>query len=210
MVQIEVADYLGAVVREVRDVQRDGRLMRTVVASRAFSTSPDDLWDALTNGERLPRWFAPVNGDLRLGGRYQVVGNAGGTINACQPPRRLEVTWEFGGGISWLSLSLEPIAPGETRLTLEHTAEIDPHWGQYGPGAVGVGWDLSLVGLALHIDTAGAGAQAEGEAWSMSAEGKAFITGCAEGWGEADIARGEDPEVARASAHNTAKFYTGG
>ena len=31
-----------------------------------------DLWEALTSAERIPRWFAPVSGDLRLGGRFQV------------------------------------------------------------------------------------------------------------------------------------------
>ena len=30
--------------------------------------------------ERIPRWFLPVSGDLRLGGRYQLEGNAGGEV----------------------------------------------------------------------------------------------------------------------------------
>ena len=58
-----------------------------VVASRSYDTDIDDLWEAITNAERIPRWFLPITGELRLGGRYQLQGNAGGTITACEPPR---------------------------------------------------------------------------------------------------------------------------
>jgi hypothetical protein len=34
----------------------------------------------------LRRRFPPVSGDLRLGGKYQLGGNAGGEILACEPP----------------------------------------------------------------------------------------------------------------------------
>ena len=65
--------------------------------TRLYDTSVDDLWDALTSKERIPRWFLPVEGDLKLGGRYQLKGNAGGTITACTPPNHFAATWEFGG-----------------------------------------------------------------------------------------------------------------
>src|SRR5882724_8555264 len=29
-------------------------------------------WDAMTNAERIPRWFLPISADLRLSGRYQL------------------------------------------------------------------------------------------------------------------------------------------
>ena len=85
---------LGAVTRTVAALERDGKPARAVTLSRTYATSIDDLWDAVTNPERLPRWFAPVEGDLKPGGRYQVVGNAGGTIPACQAPRLFDLTWE--------------------------------------------------------------------------------------------------------------------
>ena len=44
------------------------------------------MWDACTDPERIGRWFLPVSGDLRLGGRYQLEGNAGGEILRCEPP----------------------------------------------------------------------------------------------------------------------------
>src|SRR6185369_7315743 len=97
--QSDVAAYVGAVVRRVEDRDRDGTPVRVVIASRDYDTDVEDLWDALTNPERLPRWFLPVSGDLKPGGRYQLQGNAGGEITECTPPKRLAVTWEFGAQV---------------------------------------------------------------------------------------------------------------
>ena len=48
---------------------------RTLTISRVYDTGIEDLWDACTNPERIPRWFLPVSGDLELGGRYALEGN---------------------------------------------------------------------------------------------------------------------------------------
>ena len=43
----------------------------------------------------------------------------------------------------------------KARLTLEHIAHKDgigeEHLKQFGPGAVGIGWDLGLYGLERHL-----------------------------------------------------------
>jgi len=209
--QIDVAEYVGAVVRRVEDREHEGVPVRVVIASRGYETGIDDLWDALTRAERIRRWFLPVSGDLELGGKYQLQGNAGGTITACEPPHCLAVTWEFGGQVSWVAVELSAIGEGRTELTLEHLAPIDPHWDSYGPGAVGVGWDLTLIGLAMHLGAGGGVIDPDAfAAWSASDDGKAFIRGSAKGWGAGDIAGGEDPAAARRRAEATAKFYTGG
>ena len=83
--QIDVARVLGLVTRSVRNFEKDGKAASAVTLSRRYDTSVDDLWDALTSKERIPRWFLPVEGDLQLGGKYQLKGNAGGTITACTP-----------------------------------------------------------------------------------------------------------------------------
>lgn len=113
--------------------------LRVVIASRAYDTSIDDLWDALTTPERLVCWFAQVEGELKLGRKFQVKGNAGGTITACAPPRSFSATWEMGGGLSWINLMLEPTKDGGVHLALEHLAPVGEHWKTYGPGAVGIG-----------------------------------------------------------------------
>ena len=61
------------------------------------------------------------------------------------------MTWEFGGEVSWVEVRLTQESEDTTRLELEHTAHVDgDRWEQFGPGAVGVGWDLTLVGLDEH------------------------------------------------------------
>src|SRR2546430_12869197 len=94
---MDVASALGPVTRTVRNFQKEGKPANAVTLARLYDTSVDDLWDALTSKERIPRWFLPVEGDLQLGGSYQLKGNAGGTITAWTPPDHFAATWEFGG-----------------------------------------------------------------------------------------------------------------
>ncbi|WP_433797699.1 SRPBCC family protein [Actinoplanes sp. CA-252034] len=122
--------------------------------SQAYDTDQADLWDVVTNPERIPRWFLPVSGDLRVGGSYQFEGNAGGTITKCERPHAVGATWEFGDQVSWVEVRLVPEGDGRTRFELEHVAHVaDEHWEQYGPGAVGLGWEGAFWGLANHLDT---------------------------------------------------------
>ena len=83
--EIDIASVLGLVTRTVRNFEKDGKPASTVTLTRLYDTDVDDLWEALTSAERIPRWFLPVEGELTLGGRYQLKGNAGGTITACTP-----------------------------------------------------------------------------------------------------------------------------
>ncbi len=204
---------LGAEFREVRGVEHEGKPARAVEGSRFYSTETDDLWDALTNAERIPRWFLQIRGDLRLGGRYHLDGNAEGTITRCDPPEALDVTWEYAGSVSWVSVRLAPENDG-VRLTLVHTMLKDEageaHWETYGPGAAGVGWDLSFLDLGLHLGSGGGTIDREtNDAWLASDRGKAFLSACAESWGRAHAAAGEEGQVAQAMAARTASFFAG-
>ena len=203
----EAADQVGLVRREVRSGSRDGQPTKLVLATRSYSAERTDVWDALTNPDRLPRWFAPVAGELKEGGSYQVENNAGGTIEHCNAPEQFNLTWEFAGGVSWLQVTLTEQAD-QTQLELLHEAPIDPHWETYGPGAVGVGWDLSLLGLALHLESGEAMNPAEVEAWSVAEAGKTFLGEASDGWCVAAIADGADPEAARAAADQVTAFFT--
>ncbi len=146
----------------------------------------------------------------QLGGRYQIQGNAGGTVLACEPPRRLELTWEAMGAISWVDLTLAKEGMG-ARLTLEHAApHPNPHWSTYGAGATGVGWDGAIMGLALHLATGKAVDPAEAMAWMTSDNGRAFYRASSEEWRRAAIAGGESEAEAGARATATTAFYTGG
>jgi uncharacterized protein YndB with AHSA1/START domain len=207
---IDVIRTIGAVTREVSSRERDGRPARVVVASRTYDTTVEDVWDALTNPERIPRWFLPVSGELRLGGRYQLQGNAGGKITRCEPPQHLAVTWEYGGEVSWVTVGLSKDPKGGTLLVLDHMAHVDEErWKQYGPGAVGVGWDLALMGLARYLNSGAAADPQAAMAWTGSPEGKDFMRRSSDDWCRASIAAGTDAAGAQASAARTTAFYTG-
>lgn len=199
---------LGEVTRTVTDTEREGKPARNVTLERSYDTTPDDLWDAMTNPERLPRWFAPVSGELKLGGRYQIKNNAGGEITECEPPNYFSLTWEFGGGLSWVELRIAAEGEDRSRLTLSHICPVDDHWRTYGPGAVGVGWDLSLVGLGYHL-SANDAEPIDENAFGASSEGKSFMTNCSEEWRRAAVAAGEDSSWAEEAAKRVTAFYTG-
>lgn len=206
---IDVERHLGSVERRVASLERDGKPARAVTLSRTYDTTVDDLWDALTNAERLPRWFLPVSGDLEPGGRYQLEGNAGGSITACDPPSHLALTWEMHGDVSWVEVRLAVEDGDRALLTLTHTAYVSDHWETYGPGAVGVGWDLGLLGLALHIANPDLEKVADENEFAASPEGKAFIVGSSDDWCRAAIAFGTDAGEAHEAAERTRAFYTG-
>jgi uncharacterized protein YndB with AHSA1/START domain len=199
---------LGAVTRTVSDLKKDGNPARNVTLERSYATTSDDLWDAVTSPERLERFFAPVRGELKLGGRFQIEGNADGKITECVPPKFFAATWEFAGELSWIEVRIAPEGDERSRLALSHICPVNDHWEKYGPGAVGVGWDLSLLGLAAHLSDK-AFDRSEGQALMVSDEGKAFMVGASEDWGRAAVAAGENSVQAEAAAKRTTAFYTG-
>ena len=204
----DVEGNLGAVERTVSPLVREGQPARAVTLSRGYATTVEDLWDAVTNRERLPRWFVPVTGELELGGSYQLEGNAGGVITACERLSHFALTWEFGEDVSWVVVRLQDDGAANARLRLTHIAYLSEHWEEYGPGATGVGWELALLVLALHLAQPGEPKPDE-DAFVTSPAGRSFIAGSSEAWARAAVASGTSPEAADAAARRTTAFYTG-
>jgi uncharacterized protein YndB with AHSA1/START domain len=204
----DVTQQINAVSRRVGGRTLEAGEARTVTVSQTYRTDIDDLWDAVTSAERIGRWFLPVSGELRLGGRYQLQGNAGGAVTACEPPTGFDATWEMGDQVSWIEVRLSAVADG-ARFELRHIAVVGDHWDTYGPGAVGIGWDGMLLGLANYLATGTGMDQAAAAAWMASDEAKAFYAASGERWLAADIAFGTDPARARATSDRTIAFYTG-
>jgi uncharacterized protein YndB with AHSA1/START domain len=205
------------IVREIEAVKREvgkGRIAagegHQVRLQRDYDAPLEDVWDALTNPGRIGRWFLPVSGDLRLGGRFQFEGNAGGEIRECDRPNRLKVTWVAGeptspADISEVEVRLTAVDADTTRFVMEHTAIVpDEMWDQFGPGAVGVGWDGGVLGLALHLR---GGSIDDPMAWQLGPEGRDFSTRSSQAWGEAHLASGADPEAVARGVENSTKFY---
>jgi len=136
----------GTVVGTLRAV--DGKAV--VRMEDHFDTDADDLWSALTDPQRLARWIAHVDGDLRPGGAFQARFTSGwdgpGRVDVCQPPRRLLVTLNPGQDDETV-VEAEIIPDGErTRLVLEERGL--PLNGAAGHGA---GWQAHVEDLGAHL-----------------------------------------------------------
>jgi uncharacterized protein YndB with AHSA1/START domain len=116
-----------------------------------YGTDADDLWSAITDPDRLRRWIATVEGDLRLGGRVQVwfTSDSGGQarIEVCDPPRRLRVT--LGPDTTEeteIEALLTPLGD-QTRLVIEQRGiPLD------GLAAHGAGWQAHVEDLGTYLD----------------------------------------------------------
>ncbi|WP_030451681.1 SRPBCC domain-containing protein [Herbidospora cretacea] len=138
-----------------REVTRDDETV-AVVLRRDFPSPVDDVWDALTDPERLKRWFLPVSGDLRPGGAFTTEGGAGGVILTCEKPF-LQVTYGHESSVVSVRLSGHDQA-----TTLELTQTVPIAIARNGAGAlwVGPGWDEAYLALELFLT----GKEAQGQA----------------------------------------------
>lgn len=197
-------DIIDEITRSHRELKENGET-KTILLTRHFDAETKDVWDACTTAERISRWLQPITGDLRLGGSFQIEGNASGEVLQCEPPSLLKVSWVYGGPpASEVEVRLSAEDDG-TRLELRHTAVPPPEmWTRFGPGAVGVGWDLSLLGLSLHLS---GGVLPDHEHMHETDEGRQFITRSSQAWGETLLTAGADAEQAAAATAATTAFY---
>ncbi len=202
---IDVVHEINAVRRTVGSRTLEAGAGHVVTISRVYDATLEELWDACTSAERIPRWFLPITGELAPGGRYQLEGNAGGTIERCDPPHSFAATWEFGGTVSAIELTLTAETDTTTRFALRHVLPDDDHWAQFGPGATGVGWELGLLGLGMHLR--GEPKPPDPAVWMASDEARRLMTLSSERWGDAAAEAGEDPGQARAAAERTTAAY---
>lgn len=147
---IDIANQLKAVVREVKQRPADaGGELVSVLLRRRYDAQVEDVWDAVTDPDRLKRWFAPVSGELKVGGQFEVEDNASGEILACDRPHRLRMT--YGGEVSIVELRLAPDENGATVLELEHTVPLEVAGSVAGALYVGPGWDIPFLGLENYL-----------------------------------------------------------
>lgn len=206
----EIVDEIDRGRREVGAREVEAGEAQGVMLRRAYDAGIAEVWDALTVPERIGAWFLPVTGEFRLGGRYRLEGHAGGEILECVAPQRLRVSWLYGPdpGFSEVEVRLTADGGERTVFELEHVAVVpEDFWKQFGPGAVGIGWDSIALGLGLHL--AGRGmSREESEAWQRTDEAKEFFRRCGEAWGAAYAVSGADPETVAATTEATIAAYT--
>jgi len=114
-------------------VESDGRFERSFdIFSRllreriVFPASPAEVWEALTEPERLEEWFASeASLDARPGGegvfRWGDGDERRAVVREVEPEERLVLDWEDDGQVV---LELEEV-DGGTRL---HVVETSPEW----------------------------------------------------------------------------------
>jgi uncharacterized protein YndB with AHSA1/START domain len=202
---IDIASQLKAIHRQVeRQLPTDGSgEVVSVLLRRGYDAPIGDVWDAVTQPDRIKRWFMPISGDLRVGGSFQLEGNAGGEILSCEPPRLLKVS--FGGPTSIVELRLTPDGDSDTVLELEHTVPIE--MAQSGAGAlwVGPGWDGALLGLGLFLRGEAVG---DPVAAAHSPEALEFSKQSVHAWAEVikDSGTATDEQLAAATEVSLAQF----
>jgi uncharacterized protein YndB with AHSA1/START domain len=116
-----------------------------------YETDIDDLWSALTDPQRLGRWYGNVDGDLRVGGEFTATVHGSGwdgrgRIDECDPPRQLRVTmWEEAGAEHLTTAEL--VADGDDTVLVLEVRGV-PLALVY---AYGAGWQAHVENLGAHL-----------------------------------------------------------
>ncbi len=117
------AAWRAGTSRQITPAGDDGHVVRM---SRRYAAPVADVWDAWTNPDRTIRWLGAISGELREGGEALLAMTEDikvpCRITACDPPRRLAVTWRHPGEPeSAAEIRLRPDGDGDgTILELEH------------------------------------------------------------------------------------------
>lgn len=141
------------------DIRADSRISGTLQSvggkgvvrmEGRYHTDIDDLWSALTVAQRLARWIAEVEGDLRLGGQFRATFTSGwegpGRVDVCEPPRRLLVTFTPGEEDETI-IEAELFADADqTILILEERGLLLDELAEHGAG-----WQAHVEDLAAHL-----------------------------------------------------------
>ena len=145
---IDIANQIGATSRQVAQQHTERGETVVVTLERRYAAEVADVWQAITDPDRVRRWFLPLTGDLREGGTFQLENHAGGDILTCEPPRHLVVT--FGGESSIVDVVLAGEGD-QTLLKLTHSVPIELAGSGAGALYVGPGWDGALLGIAQYL-----------------------------------------------------------
>ena len=87
--------------------------------------TPEEVWESLTDEDRLEEWLAPdVELDPTEGGEISVregEGERSGTVRTLEENERFAFTWSRPGeGESFVEFTIEPL-PGGSRVTVVET-----------------------------------------------------------------------------------------
>lgn len=115
-----------------------------------YDTDIADLWSAVTEPERLARWIANVDGDLRVGGMVQAQFTSSwegpGRIDVCDAPNHLVLTMQPGTDDEAVIEAVLTAEGERTRLVVEERGL--PLGVLYKHGA---GWQAHIEDLGRYL-----------------------------------------------------------
>ncbi|HYY70304.1 MAG TPA: SRPBCC family protein, partial [Terriglobales bacterium] len=126
-------------------------------------TTPEKLWQALTDGKFMQQYWFGMRGESEWtpGSSWKLVASDGkvwdaGEIVESKPPRRLVIRWQHQNkpelkaeGASLCTMELEPSA-GAVKLSITHTIEREPSKFME---AVSGGWPKVISNLKSLLET---------------------------------------------------------
>ena len=115
-----------------------------------YETDIADLWSAITEPDRLARWIATVEGDLRIGGLVQAeftsTWEGPGRIDVCDAPNRLVLTMEPGTDDEAVIEAVLTAENERTRLVVEERGlPLDVLYKH------GAGWQAHIEDLGRYL-----------------------------------------------------------
>ena len=135
----------------------------TYVYVSYIRTTPEKLWQALTDGKFMQQYWFGMRGESEwtAGSSWKLVASDGqiwdaGEIVEAKPPRRLVIRWQHQNkpelkaeGASLCTMELEPSA-GAVKLSITHTIEREPSKFME---AVSGGWPKVISNLKSLLET---------------------------------------------------------
>ena len=135
----------------------------TYVYVSYIRTTPEKLWQALTDGKFMQQYWFGMRGESEWtpGSSWKLVASDGqvwdaGEIVESKPPRRLVIRWQHQNkpelkaeGASLCTMELEPSA-GAVKLSITHTIEREPSKFME---AVSGGWPKVISNLKSLLET---------------------------------------------------------
>jgi uncharacterized protein YndB with AHSA1/START domain len=139
----------------------EGAMAETQLYELFIRTTPEKLWEALTDGEVTKKYFhgETMKSDWKAGSSWHSIGPSGardveGKVVESDPPRRLVITWhilyakEFADEVSKVTFLIAPRGP-VCKLTATHELQDAPRTA----GHVREGWIYILSGLKTLLET---------------------------------------------------------
>lgn len=134
---------------EILDLDGESHLVLT----RTYRAAPEDVWAAVTEAERLERWFGTWRGDPTTG-RIEVAMTFDDlpfepyVIDVCEPPHRLRLhSVNEDPTQNWtLDLRIVPGEDGHATFTLAQLVEAHTDVSDVGPG-----WEYQLGRLTAYL-----------------------------------------------------------